>query len=127
MGRSSKDPEKSASKSSASSSGNASGSPSGAQQFDHQMIDDVIHSRLRLAVMAVLMGVEEAEFTFLRDKVNATDGNLSVHLKKLEEAKYIKVRKLFVDRKPQSLYSLTEQGRNAFASYINHLESLIKR
>ena len=54
--------------------------------YDYQQIDDVIHSRIRTTVMAVLVSVEEAEFNYLKEKVNATDGNLSVHLKKLEEA-----------------------------------------
>jgi DNA-binding transcriptional ArsR family regulator len=69
------------------------------KDFDYQKIDDVIHSRIRLAIMAVLATVDEAEFTFLREKVGATDGNLSVHLKKLEDAKYISVKKSFVSRK----------------------------
>jgi DNA-binding MarR family transcriptional regulator len=93
--------------------------------FDYQQLDDIIHSRIRLAVMSVLIGAEEAEFTFLRDKVNATDGNLSVHLKKLEEAGYIAVKKIFVDRKPQTNYKLTDKGRHAFEEYIKQLEKMI--
>lgn len=95
--------------------------------FDYQQIDDIIHSRIRLAIMAVLISVEEAEFTFLREKVNATDGNLSTHLKKLEDAGYIGVSKNFVERKPVSRYILTKKGRLAFETYINHLEKLIKK
>lgn len=94
--------------------------------FDYNEIDDVIHSRIRTAVMAVLVSVEEADFSFLKEKVNATDGNLSVHLKKLEEAGYISVKKLFVDRKPVSKYRITSKGHKAFETYINKLESLIK-
>jgi DNA-binding MarR family transcriptional regulator len=95
--------------------------------FNYHEIDDVIHSRIRTAIMAVLISVEEAEFTFIRDKINATDGNLSVHLKKLEEHNYISVRKEFVDRKPMTRYKITETGRKAFEDYIKQLESIIKK
>ena len=76
--------------------------------------------------MAVLIAVDEADFTFLKEKVQATDGNLSVHLKKLEEAKYVGVKKTFADRKPQSRYKLTAQGRKAFEAYVEQLEKLLK-
>ncbi len=95
-------------------------------QYDYQQIDDIIHSRIRLAIMAVLMAVDEAEFIYLREKVGATDGNLSVHLKKLEEAKYIAVKKSFAERKPITHYKLTSAGRKAFEAYIDNLEKLIK-
>ena len=94
--------------------------------FDYQKIDDVIHSRIRTAIMAVLVTVDEAEFTFIRDKINATDGNLSVHLKKLEESGYITVIKKFIERKPHSIYSITEKGRKAFMDYIQILENIVK-
>jgi DNA-binding MarR family transcriptional regulator len=94
--------------------------------FDHQQLDDIIHSRIRLAIMAVLVSLEQAEFNFLKEKVNATDGNLSVHLKKLDEAGYISVCKRFVDRKPVSSYRLTAKGRRAFELYVERLEQLIK-
>ena len=68
-------------------------------EFDYQQLDDIIHSRIRLAIIAVLVTVDEAEFTFLKDKVNTTDGNLSTHLKKLEESGYVAVRKTFEKRK----------------------------
>ncbi|HBE72879.1 MAG TPA: transcriptional regulator, partial [candidate division Zixibacteria bacterium] len=73
--------------------------------------------------MAVLVGVESADFTFLREKVGATDGNLSVHLRKLEEARYVTVDKRFADRKPVSSYRLTAKGRKAFELYVERLES----
>ncbi|MBS1551107.1 MAG: transcriptional regulator [Bacteroidetes bacterium] len=95
--------------------------------YDYQQIDDVIHSRIRTAVMAVLVSVEEAEFNFLKEKVNATDGNLSVHLKKLEEAGYVSVKKVFIDRKPVSKYKITSRGFKAFENYIEKLESIIKK
>lgn len=96
-------------------------------EFDYQLLNDVIHSRIRLAVMALLVTVEEADFVFLKEKVNATDGNMSVHLKKLEESGYISVKKEFVDRKPKTVYSLTKTGRKAFEAYIEQLEKLIKK
>lgn len=94
--------------------------------FDYQKIDDVLHSRIRTAIMAVLFTVEEAEFTYIKKKINATDGNLSVHLKKLEDNHYISVNKKFVERKPVSIYKITDKGRNAFEEYIKTLESIIK-
>ena len=95
--------------------------------FDYQQLDDIIHSRIRLAVMSVLVSVEEADFTFLRDKVHATDGNISVHMRKLEDAGYIAVSKIFVDRKPATSYRLTAKGRKAFELYIERLESFLKK
>jgi len=95
--------------------------------FDHQQLDEIIHSRIRLAIMAVLITVDESEFTFLKEKVNATDGNLSTHLKKLEDAGYVAVSKSFENRKPVSRYMLTQKGRKAFEIYIDRLEKLIKK
>jgi len=95
--------------------------------FDYQQLDDIIHSRIRLAVMSLLITVEEAEFNFLKENVNATDGNLSVHLKKLEDANYISVKKEFVNRKPRTMYALTKNGRKAFEAYLEQLEKMIKK
>jgi DNA-binding MarR family transcriptional regulator len=95
--------------------------------FDYQQLDDIIHSRIRLAVMALLASLETAEFTYIREKVGATDGNLSVHLKKLEEAEYLAVTKSFIDRKPITMYTLTKKGRKAFELYLSRLELLLKQ
>ncbi len=95
--------------------------------FDYQQIDDVIHSRIRLAIMSALIATEEIEFTALRSLLKATDGNLSANLKKLEEAGYIQVKKEFISRKPVSSYSLTEEGKKAFSNYIENLEKLIRK
>lgn len=95
--------------------------------YDYQQIDDVIHSRIRTTVMAVLVSVEEAKFNYLKEKVNATDGNLSVHLKKLEEAGYVSVKKVFIERKPVSKYKITSKGYKAFENYIKKLENIIKK
>ncbi len=96
-------------------------------EFDYQQLDEIIHSRIRLAIIAVLVTVDEAEFTFLKDKINATDGNLSTHLKKLEEAGYVAVGKSFENRKPVSRYLLTSKGKKAFELYVERLEKLIKK
>jgi DNA-binding MarR family transcriptional regulator len=92
--------------------------------FDHNAIDDVIHGRIRLGVVAYLSAVESALFSELRDKVGATDGNLSAHLRKLEDAGYVRADKSFVNRKPQTRLSLTEAGRKAWAAWLNQMEAL---
>lgn len=97
------------------------------KNYDYQQIDDLIHSRIRLAIMSVLISVDDAEFNFIKKQVNTTDGNLSVHLRKLEEAGYIDVKKEFEGRKPISRYNLTQKGRASFEAYINKLEELIKK
>ncbi|MFA8342762.1 MAG: winged helix-turn-helix domain-containing protein [Rhodothermaceae bacterium] len=96
-------------------------------EFDYKLLDDIIHSRIRLAIMSVLITVKEADFNFLKAQVKATDGNLSVHLKKLEDAEYINVRKEFIGKKPVTTCSLSKKGKVAFEKYIERLESLIKR
>ena len=92
--------------------------------FDHNAIDDVIHGRIRLGVVAYLSAVESALFSELRDKVGATDGNLSAHLRKLEDAGYVAVEKSFVNRKPQTRLSLTQAGRKAWAAWLSQMETL---
>jgi len=94
--------------------------------FDHNAIDDVIHGRIRLGVVAYLSAVESALFSELRDKVGATDGNLSAHLRKLEDAGYVRADKSFVNRKPQTRLSLTQAGRKAWAAWLTQMEALRK-
>ena len=94
--------------------------------FDHNDIDDVIHGRLRLGVMAYLSAVSPAIFGELRDKVGATDGNLSTHLKKLEEAGYIEQEKRFVGKKPQTRVHLMPKGRSAWIAWIQRMEAIMK-
>ena len=93
--------------------------------FDHETIDDIIHGRIRLGIVAYLSAVEHALFSELRDKVGATDGNLSAHLRKLEDANYVSVEKSFAARKPQTRLSLTDQGRTAWQAWLRRMESLI--
>ena len=88
-------------------------------------LNPVIHGKLRLALLSLLAGVEEAEFTWLRTKTGSTDGNLGAQLMKLEEAGYVAVEKKFVLRKPQSNYRITEAGREALAEYVNALKLLL--
>jgi DNA-binding MarR family transcriptional regulator len=93
--------------------------------YDHAAIDELLHSRVRLAVVAFLAGAGTAEFAAVKNAIKTTDGNASVHLRKLEDAGYIAVEKRFVARKPQTLYSLTEAGRAALRGYVTHLETLL--
>lgn len=93
--------------------------------FDHGAIDELLSSRVRLAMVAFLAGAEQADFAAIRDATKTTDGNAGVHLRKLEDAGYVAVTKHFVARRPQSLYRLTETGRQALLAYVAHLETLL--
>jgi DNA-binding HxlR family transcriptional regulator len=88
-------------------------------------LNPVIHGKLRLALLSLLVGVEEAEFTWLRSKTGSTDGNLGAQLANLEEAGYVAVEKKFVQRKPQTLYRMTDAGRQAFIEYVQSLKQLL--
>jgi DNA-binding transcriptional ArsR family regulator len=93
--------------------------------FDHTAIDELLQSRVRLAIVAFLASAGETDFSVVRDTIKTTDGNASVHLRKLEDAGYVTVQKRFVDRKPQTLYALSDRGRKALLDYVAHLESLL--
>lgn len=88
-------------------------------------LNPVVHGKLRLALLALLAGVEQADFTWLRDKTGSTDGNLGAQLLKLEEAGYVAVEKKFIQRKPQSIYRITELGRAALSEYVQALKQLL--
>ena len=88
-------------------------------------LNPMVHGKLRLAVLTLLTGLDEAEFTWLREKTGATDGNLGAQLLKLEEAGYVAVEKRFVRRKPQSLYRMTDAGRAALTEYVRALKVLL--
>ncbi len=92
---------------------------------DLDRIDEVIHGRLRLGVMVYLADAETAEFTELKTALDATQGNLSIHLKKLEEAGYIAMEKSFRNNRPLTRVAITPQGRVAFAAYLEALSGLI--
>ena len=93
--------------------------------YDHAAIDELLHSRVRLAIVAFLAGAGTAEFAAVRRAIKTTDGNASVHLRKLEDGGYVAVEKRFVARKPQTLYRLTPTGRRARSNYVAHLEALL--
>lgn len=88
-------------------------------------LNPVIHGKLRLALLSLLAGVDEAEFTWLRAKTGSTDGNLGAQLLKLEEAKYVAMEKRFVLRKPQTVYRITNEGRQALSEYVQALKQLL--
>lgn len=81
-------------------------------------LDPVIHSQVRLAVLSILITARHADFIHLKKETGTTDGNLSTHLAKLEEAGYIRVKKAFQGKKPLTTCSLTEKGESAFALYL---------
>jgi DNA-binding transcriptional ArsR family regulator len=88
-------------------------------------LDPILHSQLRLAVMSLLIGVKEAEFTFIKEKTNATAGNLSVQIQKLKEAGYIDVQKQFKDNYPLTTCKITTAGIKAFEEYVKNLQSYL--
>jgi len=93
--------------------------------FDIDKINEVIHGRLRMGVMAYLANAESASFTELKDVLGVTQGNLSVQLRKLEEADYVAVDKRIVGRKPLTTVRLTKTGRKAFSIYLEALTGVL--
>ncbi len=89
-------------------------------------LNPLLHSELRLAIVSILIGVESADFVYLREQTGATAGNLSVQLDKLAKAGYIAIEKSFQGKKPRTVCQITERGRNAFAEYVDALKSYIK-
>jgi DNA-binding HxlR family transcriptional regulator len=94
-------------------------------EFDINRIDEVIHGRIRLGVMAALSAVDSADFNTLKARLQTTDGNLSVHLRKLEDAGFIAVTKRFQDRKPLTEAAMTAAGRKAFVAYLDAMQRLV--
>ncbi|HEY0751807.1 MAG TPA: transcriptional regulator [Chitinophagaceae bacterium] len=90
-------------------------------------LDPILHSQLRLAVMSLLIGVKEAEFTYIKEKTNATAGNLSVQIQKLKEAGYIDVLKQFSNNYPQTICKVTPKGVDAFEQYVKALKEYINK
>lgn len=90
-------------------------------------LNPLLHSELRLAVMSILIGVDEAEFTFLKEQTGATSGNLSVQLDKLATAGYVEVEKTFKGKRPCTLCRITQQGSDAFAEYVEALKSYLPK
>jgi hypothetical protein len=90
-------------------------------------LDPILHSQLRLAVMSLLVSVREADFTFLKDKTNATAGNLSVQIQKLKDAGYIDVIKQFKNNYPQTTCKITTAGIKAFDEYVRNLRTYLAK
>lgn len=88
-------------------------------------LDPILHSQLRLAVMSLLISVREADFVFLKEKTNATAGNLSVQLQKLKEAGYVSINKQFKDNYPQTTCKITSKGITAFEGYVKNLQTYL--
>lgn len=93
--------------------------------MDFKDLDPVLHSQLRLAIMSILVGEEEAEFTVLKEKTNATAGNLSVQINKLRDAAYITVIKQFKENYPQTICKITTTGKKAFSDYVASIQSYL--
>src|ERR1044071_2477261 len=91
-----------------------------------EKLDRVIHERGRLAIMSLLAATESLSFKELKEQLQMTDGNLSVHMRTLEESGYVAVHKSFVNRKPRTDFSLTVEGREAFQTYLRTLEEIVR-
>ncbi len=89
-------------------------------------LDPILHSQLRLAIMSLLIGVQQADFTFIKEKTNATAGNLSVQIQKLKEVGYVEVKKEFKDNYPLTSCRITRKGVTAFESYVKALQQYLK-
>ena len=90
-----------------------------------ESLDRLIHERLRLGIVSALAAEEELSFGDLKQVLRTTDGNLSVHARKLEEAGYITVSKAFEDRRPRTVYRLTAKGRRSLESYLEQMETIL--
>ncbi|MBE0673059.1 MAG: transcriptional regulator [Bacteroidales bacterium] len=88
-------------------------------------LDPILHSQLRLAIVSLLIGVESAEFTWLREKTGSTAGNLSIQITKLKEAGYIEVEKKFSNNYPLTICRITPAGKKSFAAYVESLEAYL--
>ncbi len=88
-------------------------------------LDPILHSQLRLSIVSILMTVDEANFNFIKDATKATPGNISIQIKKLQEAGYIQVKKSFLNNYPNTTLSITTKGMKAFETYVSDLKNYI--
>ena len=88
-------------------------------------LNPILHSQLRLSIVSILMSVDEANFNFIKETTKATSGNISIQIKKLQEAGYIQVKKSFKNNYPNTTLSITSKGRKAFEMYVNNLKKYI--
>jgi len=93
----------------------------------HDLLDETIHQRTRLAIMATLAGVESLDFNDLKAQLGLTDGNLSTHASALERAKYVTISKSFDGKKPRTTIAMTTKGRTALEKYINLLQGILNK
>src|ERR1700732_3130266 len=100
--------------------------PGSAHENDDATFDRLVYERVRLGIMSALAVREELTFSELKALFDVSDGNLSAHARKLEEAKYLTCTKSFEDRRPKSVYRLTQRGRDALDRYLDHVEAVIK-
>ena len=91
-----------------------------------ETLDPIVHAPVRLAILTVLISVKSADFTYLKEVTETTDGNLGTHLQKLEDADYVKVQKSFVGKKPKTTLSITASGRKAYEKYVNDIGVYLK-
>ena len=92
---------------------------------EYRKFDELILSKTRLGIISALIGGDKLEFTYLRKTLDLSDGNLSVQIRKLEEASYIKVEKIFIDRKPKTFCKITKKGQKAVMNLISKLEGMV--
>jgi DNA-binding MarR family transcriptional regulator len=95
------------------------------KNFKVDQVDEIVHGRVRLGAMAYLSAQGKADFTELRDALDTAEGALSVHLRKLEAAGYVTIKKAFAGRKPRTTITLTASGRSAYEAYLETLQSLL--
>jgi len=95
-------------------------------KYNIELINKAFENRIRLGIMSILMANESIDFVSLKSLLDLTDGNLASHTRNLEDLAYIQSRKQFIGRKPNTTYSITDKGRDAFIAHINALEALIK-
>lgn len=95
-------------------------------EFDFRELNRIIHSPVRLGIMAAMVSSDEVNFRFLKEKLELSDGNLSANMTKLEEAGFIIINKSFVNKKPVTTYRVTELGQKAFRKYIENIEKIIR-
>lgn len=94
--------------------------------FDPAALDPVLESRVRVGVLAILAGGDTADFTYLRGRLDLTDGNLATHIRRLEEARYVSVRKSFAGRRPHTTYAITSKGRSALERHVSALSEALR-
>lgn len=91
----------------------------------YDKLNPLLHSQLRLAIMSLLISVEKADYNFIKEKTEASSGNISVQISKLEDAGYLEVTKTFKNKKPNTSYKITQKGVEAFEAYVNNIQQYL--